>query len=89
MSDAAHIGRRTAVVPPTANDGDMRSSTVGLIVVVGFLAGVGAWLARTRRRNLDTMTRAVARHPVITATVGGLLLLTGLSLSCSWPSPWC
>jgi hypothetical protein len=75
----ADIAHRTSVDPATGT-GTQTRSAVGLALVAGLLAAVGARLEHTRRRNLDTMARAVARHPVVTATVGVLLTVTALSL---------
>lgn len=75
----ADIARRTSVDLATGTDTPLRSAVV-LAFVAGLLAAVGARLERTRRRNLDTIARALARHPVVTATVGALLTVTALSL---------
>jgi len=75
----AEVARRTSVDLATGTDTRLRS-VVALALVAGLLAAVGARLEHTRRRNLDTIARAVARHPVVTATVGALLTITALSL---------
>lgn len=75
----ADVARRTSVDVAAGTDTPVRS-VVLLAVVAAVLAAVGARLERTRRRNLDTTARAIARHPVVTVTVGALLVLTALSL---------
>lgn len=75
----ADIGRRTSVDVAAGTDTPVRS-VVLMAVVAAVLAAVGALLERTRRRNLDTTARAIARHPVVTVTVGALLTVTALSL---------
>jgi hypothetical protein len=75
----ADVARRTSVDPATGTDPPPRS-VVALAHVAGLHAAAGTRLKRTPGRNLDTMARAVARHPVVTATVGALLTITALSL---------
>lgn len=79
VHEDADIERRTSVDLAT-DSGTPRGTIVSLTFLVLALAVVGARLEHTRRRNLDTMVRAIARHPVVTATVGLLLTLTALSL---------
>ena len=79
VSPGADIGRRSSVefVPGDAHP-VQRVLPVALITLL--LAGVGAWRARRSPRSLENMRRAVARHPVVSITVGGLVTVTFLSL---------
>lgn len=79
VAPTAEIARRTRVDVATGTR-TPAGSVLPLVVTVAVLALVGARLVRTRRRNLDNVVRAVARHPVVTVTVGLLLTLTALSL---------
>lgn len=79
VASTADIGRRTSVDPATRTPTPLRS-VVLLALAAGALALVGAGLERTHRRNLDNIAGAVSRHPLVTATVGLLLVLTALSL---------
>ena len=79
VAGTADIGRRTNAFS-TAATRDPASSVVPLLVAIVALALVGARLVRTRRRNLDIVARTVARHPVVTVTVGALLTITAVSL---------
>jgi hypothetical protein len=49
-------------------------------VLTGLLALVAARRARRRPRSLEHMRDAVAHHPVVSLTVGGLVTVTFLSL---------
>jgi len=79
VASTADIGRRTSADPAPRTQTPLRS-VVPLAVAAGALALIGARLERTRRRNLDNIAGAVSRHPVVTATVGLLLVITALSL---------
>jgi len=79
VAPTADIRHRSSVDLATPTRNPVRS-VVALAVATAALALVGARLVRTRRRNLDNVAGAIARHPLVTATVGLLLLLTALSL---------
>lgn len=79
VAGTADITRRTRVDLVT----DGRSpwgAVLPSVATIAVLSLIGLRLVRTRPRNLDNVARAVAHHPVITATVGLLLMLTALSL---------
>jgi hypothetical protein len=79
VAPTADIARRTDVDVTTPERHPL-AVIVPVILATGVLALVGARLARTRGRNLDTIAGALSDHPVITLTVGLLLVLTTLSL---------
>lgn len=79
VASTADIERRTSLEPAPRTPTPLRSIVL-LAVAAGALALAGARLGRTRRRNLDNIAGAMSRHPVVTATVGLLLVLTVLSL---------
>jgi hypothetical protein len=79
VASTADIGRRDSV-DVAAGTRTPLGSVIPLAVAAGLLMLVGARLERTRGRNLDNIAHAVSRHPVVTATVGLLLVLTALSL---------
>jgi hypothetical protein len=79
VASTADIGRRDSV-DVAAGTRTPLGSVIPLAVAAGLLMLVGARLERTRGRNLDNIAHAVSGHPVVTATVGLLLVLTALSL---------
>ncbi|HEX6256021.1 MAG TPA: hypothetical protein VFZ70_09440 [Euzebyales bacterium] len=79
IAPTADIARRTGVDLATRTR-DPLAIVVPPVLAAGALALVGARLARTRRRNLDNIAGALSDHPVVTLTVGLLLVLTALSL---------
>lgn len=78
VSDAADVTRRTSVV--TAADPSPARTAIPLALLTVALSLLGARLVHTRRRNVDTVVTALAHHPVVTVTVGTLLMLTAVSL---------
>jgi hypothetical protein len=79
IAPTADIARRTGV-DLTPRERHPVAIVVPLLLAAGALAFVGARLARTRQRNLDNITGALSDHPIVTLTVGLLLVLTALSL---------
>lgn len=79
VAGSAAIATRTSV-DLASGSRTPAGAVLPVAATIAVLALVGARLARTRQRNLDTIARAATRHPVVTVTVGALLVLTALSL---------
>jgi cytoskeletal protein CcmA (bactofilin family) len=75
----ATIGRQTTIEIATDEPDPVRRF-LPMVLVTGLLAFVGARRARRRPGSLEHMRNALAHHPVISLTVGGLMAVTFLSL---------
>jgi hypothetical protein len=79
VEPGANIARHTRIDVAPDDPGPVRR-LLPLTLVTGLLAFVGARRARRRPRSLEHIRNAIARHPVISLTVGGLVTVTFLSL---------
>lgn len=79
VANGAEVGRQTNFeVNPTQGNPAIGLAFTALVTLL--MAWIGAWLTQKRRMLLDNVTGAVAKHYVVSFTVGSLATLTALAL---------
>lgn len=79
VSPLAVVGHRSRFDPAPGTAGAAQG-TLSRLLLMGVLAGAGAWWGRRQPAMLGNVADAAGGHPLVSLTVGALVCVTSLSL---------